>query len=109
MEQIIFVCSPYRGDAEKNTNRARCYCRFVVDKGFIPIAPHLLFPQFMNDNLSKERNQAIQMNLGILRKCSELWAFGRETTIGMWQEIKAAKEFGIPVRYIAEAEVTECC
>ncbi|HZJ91331.1 MAG TPA: DUF4406 domain-containing protein [Oscillospiraceae bacterium] len=109
MEQMIFVCSPYCGDVETNTKLARQYCRYTAGKGFIPIAPHLLFPQFMDDNITEERERAIQMNLGILKRCYELWVFGRETTIGMWQEIKAAQELGIPVRYVSDAEVTECC
>ena len=45
---IIYICSPYAGDIEKNVNAARGYSRFAVDKGFIPLAPHLLFPQFMD-------------------------------------------------------------
>ena len=95
MKQMIFVCSPYWGDIETNTELARRYCRHVVDKGFIPIAPHLLFPQFMDDNNSEERERAIEMNFGILQRCSELWVFGREITIGMWQEIKKAQELEI--------------
>lgn len=41
---IVYVCSPYSGDVETNVAAARRYCRFAVDKGFIPIAPHLLYP-----------------------------------------------------------------
>jgi len=52
---IIYICSPYAGDIEKNVNAARGYSRFAVDKGFIPFAPHLLFPQFMNDTDPQER------------------------------------------------------
>ena len=105
MEQMIFVCSPYRGDIETNTKLARRYCRYAVDKGFIPIAPHLLFPQFMDDNDSEERKLVIEMNLRILQRCSELWVFGREITISMWQEIKEAQELGIHVHYISTEEV----
>ena len=105
MKQMIFVCSPYRGDIETNTKLARQYCRHVVDKGFIPIAPHLLFPQFMDDKKSEERAQAIEMNFGTLQRCTELWVFGREITIGMWQEIKKAQELDIPVRYTSTEEV----
>ena len=46
---IVYICSPYAGDIEKNVKAARVYSRFAVDRGFIPIAPHLLFPQFMDD------------------------------------------------------------
>ena len=105
MKKMIFVCSPYRGDIETNTKLARRYCRYAVNKGFIPIAPHLLFPQFMDDNDSEERKLAIEMNLEILQKCSEIWVFGREITIGMWQETKKAQELDIPVRYISTEEV----
>ena len=41
---IVYICSPYAGDVERNTAAARRYSRFAVDAGYIPIAPHLLFP-----------------------------------------------------------------
>ena len=47
---IVYICSPYAGDIESNTTAARRYCRFAVESGYIPIAPHLLFPQFLNDS-----------------------------------------------------------
>ena len=43
---IVYICSPYSGDVEKNVEAAQKYSRFAVDTGYIPIAPHLLFPQF---------------------------------------------------------------
>ena len=46
---IVYICSPYAGDIDRNTAAARKYSRFAVETGYIPIAPHLLFPQFMND------------------------------------------------------------
>ena len=52
---IVYICSPYAGDVSKNVENARNYSRFAVDKGYIPVAPHLLFPQFLNDNNTKER------------------------------------------------------
>ena len=43
---VVYICSPYStGDIEQNLINARKYSRFAVDKGAIPIAPHLLFPQ----------------------------------------------------------------
>lgn len=52
---IVYICSPYSGDVEGNVAAARRYCRFAVDQGYIPIAPHLLFPQFLDDSDPKER------------------------------------------------------
>ena len=52
---IVYICSPYAGEIEKNVKAAQGYSRFAVEKGYIPIAPHLLFPQFLNDANPKER------------------------------------------------------
>ena len=43
---LIYVCSPLSGDIAANQENARRYCRFAVDSGYIPLAPHLYFPQF---------------------------------------------------------------
>ena len=46
---LVYICSPFAGDTEKNTEKARRYSRFAVKNGAIPLAPHLLFPQFLDD------------------------------------------------------------
>ena len=46
---LVYICSPYAGDTEKNTFRARVFSRFAVEKNCIPVAPHLLFPQFVDE------------------------------------------------------------
>jgi len=77
MNKLIYVCSPYRGDIETNTKNAREYCRRIVAEGNIPIAPHLLFTQFMDDNIDAERERAMEMNLEIMRHSDEVRVFGR--------------------------------
>ena len=52
---LVYIASPLSGDVEVNTERARAFCRFALEKGQIPLAPHLLFPQFMNDDDPAER------------------------------------------------------
>ena len=52
---IVYICSPFSGDVEGNVKAAQRYSRFAVDIGYIPIAPHLLFPQFLNDKKLAER------------------------------------------------------
>lgn len=47
--------SPYTEDIENNTAASREYRRFAVEAGYIPIAPHLLFTQFLDDHNPKER------------------------------------------------------
>lgn len=83
---VVYICSPYSGNIRLNTANARRYCRYAVDKGCIPLAPHLLFPQFMNEE--NERETAMFMNYVLLTKCRELWVFGRTITTGMSEEIE---------------------
>ena len=42
---LVYICSPYAGDVERNVNMARVYSRFAVRNTCIPITPHLLYPQ----------------------------------------------------------------
>ena len=95
---LVYICSPYAGDTERNTRRAQGYSRFAVSRGVIPIAPHLLFPQFMDDSDKQERTRAILMGLVLISKCKEVWRFGNKISEGMAAEIDFAKRHGITVR-----------
>ena len=98
----VFICSPYKGNVEKNTARARVYCRFAFDSGFVPVAPHLYFPQFLDDNDKDERAAGCKYGLEQLWQCRELWVFGERISDGMRAEIELAKDLKIPVRYFDE-------
>lgn len=52
---LVYICSPYSGTITKNVKRARKLCRFALDIGAIPLAPHLLYPQFVDDENPEER------------------------------------------------------
>lgn len=95
---LVYIASPFSGDVTKNTLMARCYCRFAVDEGYIPLAPHLHYPQFLNDDDPKERELGLHFALVLLGKCEELWVFDR-VSIGMAEEIAKAKRRNIPIRY----------
>lgn len=96
---IVYVCSPYSGDVVGNTEKARKYCRYAVDQGAIPIAPHLLLPQFMKEE--NERELAMFMDIAILSKCKELWVFGSPTA-GMQSEIAYAESKKMTIKYFEE-------
>lgn len=104
---VVYICSPYSGNIKRNTANARRYCRFAVDSGCIPIAPHLFLPQFMSEET--EREDAMFMNFVFLSKCREIWVFGDKITAGMADEIEKAKQRKIPVRYFSDEirEVTK--
>ena len=98
---LVYICSPYSGDIERNTARARAFCRFAVVKRAIPLAPHLLFPQFMSEE--KERSLALFMGIVLLGKCDEIWVFGDYISEGMEGEIAKAKKMRKRIRYFTEA------
>lgn len=99
---IVYICSPYAGsNKEKNIANAQRYCRFAVDSGFLPIAPHLYFPQFMDDGDSRDHNTATFMNTVLMTKCTEVWVFGDTISNGMAAEIRRAEATQKPVRYFS--------
>ena len=99
---IVYICSPFSGDVEGNVKAAQRYSRFAVNKGFIPIAPHLLFPQFLNDDILAERQLGLFFGNALMSKCSEVWVFGRTISAGMAAEIKRAKWKNYRLRYFTE-------
>lgn len=99
---VVYICSPLSGDIEGNQIKARRYCRFAVASGYIPIAPHLFFPQFMDDTDPQERNLALFMDIVLLSKCSELWVFGDRISKGMGIEIARAQRKNQPIRFFSD-------
>ena len=100
---LVYVCSPYRGNIEENTRKAREYSRFTFEKKNIPITPHLLYPQFINDNDLFERNIAIhKINYVLIGLCKEMWVFGDVITEGMEREILIAKKRKMRIRYFSK-------
>ena len=90
---LVYICSPYSGDVEMNTQKARRYSRFAVDQDAIPLATHLLLPQFMSE--TTERDLALFMDRVIIGRCEEMWVFGEHST-GVRAEIKFCEENNIP-------------
>lgn len=101
---FVFICSPYAGDTGHNVECARRYCGFAVSKGCIPIAPHVYFPQFLNDADQEQRDLGLFMGMVLMGRCKEVWVFGSTVSRGMAVEIEKAQQRGIPIRYF-----NTCC
>lgn len=100
---LVYICSPYRGDTEKNTEKARKYSRFAVESKAIPMTPHLLYPQFMDDSNPEERYLATHViNYVLIGKCQEVWVFGENISEGMDREIALAEKRRMKIRYFTE-------
>lgn len=102
----VFICSPLRPqgntvakramELRHNRRTAQLACEFAVRWGYLPLAPHLYFPQFLSDSDADERERGIRFGLEWLKNCDEFWIIGRRITEGMEREIRAAAELKIP-------------
>ena len=76
--KLVYIASPYAGDVQANTEAAKGYCRAALEEGVIPIAPHLLYPQFLEDSDPAERNLCLRAGLELLALCDGMLARGPE-------------------------------
>ena len=68
----------------------------LIGTGYIPIAPHLYFPQFLDDNDQYERIKGIKMGVELMKECDRMWIIGTTITNGMEYEINEAKKAKVP-------------
>lgn len=104
----VFICSPFRPvektreererDWKRNIKLAKDACRYAAERGYIPYAPHLYFPQFLSEDDPGEREKGIFMGLTWLARCDEIWVAGFRISEGMSREIAFAQEWGIPIK-----------
>lgn len=110
----VYISSPYRTtqkeavpavkELARNLRLARKGCRMAVDRGFIPVAPHLFFPQFLNED--SEREIGIELGMELLKECDEIWVLGSRISDGMADEISYARDLGIFVRVMENPMTT---
>ena len=105
---LVYICSPLRGDIERNISNAHSYYRYAVELGAIPIAPHTIYTNYLSDLEPSERRHGLMIGLEILLRCDEVWVLGSEITEGMEAEIKLAQKRGIPIYQIHAPENILC-
>ncbi len=71
-----------------------------MEKKYIPIAPHLLCPQYLNEET--ERWLGLKMGIVFMGKCEEIWVFGDVVSEGMAAEIEKAKRMRKKIRYFTD-------
>ncbi len=70
--------------------------KFVLEHGYVPLNPFMLFEYFMLDSV--DRNIVKNANNAIVTKADELWVFG-EISDGVLAEINLAKSENKPIKY----------
>lgn len=104
-KKLVYIASPYAGDIVENIKTAQEACRYAVEQGAVPIAVHLMYPQFLDDGSPKDREAGLQMGLRVLGVCDELWLCGDRISAGMQKELEAAERLSIPVRRVSGQEL----
>ena len=74
-DRLVYICSPCRGDMEKNIIKAQGYCREAAElwPDVLPIAPHVYCTQFLDDTNPQDRAVGMDMGISLLSMCDELW------------------------------------
>lgn len=108
MVDLVFICSPYRGDVKRNSAIAKAMCIEAIDRGLVPIAPHLLYPRIVDSGSPDDRQVGLTCAKRVLVACQGMWVYeGCVATSGMRDEISVANLCKIPIEYISltEAEI----
>lgn len=69
MNDLLYVCSPYRGDTKRNKEYARKLTRAALDNGFIPVTVHLYLTEATDDTNTEERVRGMAAGMKILENC----------------------------------------
>ena len=105
--RLVYISSPLRGDVERNIQRARDYCAYAASCGVIPLAPHTIFTQYLDDEQPEQREQGLRMGRDLMWRCDDLWVVGSTISSGMREEIELAKKLYMPIFYVPEDMVQE--
>jgi hypothetical protein len=96
----VFLCSPYRGDRDRNSDYLAACMSDSLSRGEAPFAPHGLYSAFLDDENHDERMQGIACGLAWL-KAADLVAVYDDFGVsqGMRAEILHAQQRGFTVEY----------
>ena len=100
--KIVGICSLLRGEIKGNIRKANDYCRFAAQEGVVPLAPHTIFTQFLDDTIPEERLIGLTLGLELIKRVDEVWVFGVRISEGMEAEILLAEQMDIPIKYFNE-------
>ena len=96
----VFICSPYRGDKEKNLENAITYCKIAYIYSKLRITPHVYFTRVLPDDESwRDRYTGMAWGKDLMQYCKEIWIFCNELTEGMIEEIEEAKRLRLKMKF----------
>jgi len=107
--KVVYLAHPVKGLVKKNIRTVVKIVRTIAhENSFVmPVAPYVEYNLALDDHIKSDRRLGMLFNKEFFmrRFIDELWLYGWKISEGMWQEIKLAKELGIPV--VAKTSETE--
>jgi len=97
----IYLAHPVAGNPLYNAERAKRWIRYIYEntQDVVLVAPWIieveLYPADDDDPVL--RKEALRRCCAVARRCDELWAVGDRISMGMLEEIHAARRHGLPV------------
>lgn len=95
--ETVYICHSFGSDPHGNADRVRKICRWFARQGYLPLAPHIYLPQFLDE--ATEREKTMDLCRRLIALADELLVFG-EPTAGMKMEIEEAERMGVPVVHV---------
>lgn len=74
-------------------------CEFAFARGAVPINPFMVFGFFLSERA--DRDAIRNANDALVRRCDELWVFGRDLANGVLHEIDVAVKAGKAIRFFS--------
>lgn len=107
-KDLVYICSPLSAPTwegiRKNMKKAVHYTALVAEQlDCRAIAPHSFLPEYLDDNIPKEREVALAFGLSVLKIAKAMVVCGDRISSGMKGEIEKAREWGIPVYSLLES------
>ena len=101
----VFICSRYAADNDEDKKRnitiAKDLVRIALDRDFVPFAPHLFFPEYLNDDDPQARSKGLRCGFSFLNWCSMVWMHvSNGISGGMSEENKQMAHKKIPIAIV---------
>ena len=96
----VFIASPLAGDREANVAYARLCMADSFKRGEAPFAPHLLYPQVLDDDSPIDRQRGMDAGKRWLWRSEALVVYmDLGISTGMTSEIEEAHRRRIPIEH----------
>ena len=102
----VYIISRYKAETEEqlefNRNVARHFCKQVINEGKKPVAPHLYYTQFLDEDNPQERELGLFLGITELHEAQEYLLVVIDGVIseGMEKELNTIAHIEIPGRIV---------